>query len=79
MATYGDLSKFTLNELSNFTLGQLNRLTYDEMIAVMNSKVEIKSKTHPEMADALRTIALGLAASAVYDALKQFIIFLQSL
>ena len=42
MATYGDLSKFTLSELSNITLDQLNRLTYDEMIAVMNSKVEIQ-------------------------------------
>lgn len=79
MATYEELSKFTLNELSTFTIDQLNRLKYDEMVAIMNSKVEEKSSTNPEIKDALKSIALNLATSAAYDVMKLFIIFLQSL
>lgn len=79
MPTWGELSKLTYGELKNFTYDQLNRLTYDELLAVMNSKTDAKAKSHPEMAEALKAIALGLASSIAYDALKQFILFLQSL
>lgn len=76
---WDEAENFTWEQLSTFTWDQLNRLTPEELIIIMNAKIEIVSKKHPEMKEHLKGIATNLLSSALYDGMKHLIMLIQNL